>query len=220
MIEKAFEQFKELLARRCDKLSLLNIGEDSIRYDFFTAILKELKLQPWEIFIEYPIDIKSFEKRENKESKRNEKPLMDLVINNDELKICVEFALFRQNSNEEGSINKTARTVKMLNDLIRLGIDSYNTKRKAYFICVADDKMLGHQLQSKIIGPFPSNYEITWDIVNKQMLSKTSAFDQRFINVFKKMNTSFKANIIFNEDIEFKNKNRKTKLIIWEINKS
>ena len=142
---------------------------------------------------------------------------MDLVIDKVGLRFCAEFGLFRQNSNEEGNINKTARTVKMINDMIRLGIDSFYTKRNAYFICVADDKMLGHQLQSRILGRFPSDYIISMDIINQQMGNKTAAFDERFIKKFKEMKCSFQAKLLFNEEIKAEKTNMETRIIVWEI---
>jgi hypothetical protein len=181
------------------------------------ALIEIKKLRPYEIQLEFPSNHDSFILRNNKKSKRGEKPLIDLVVDKEELKFCVEFALFKQNSNEKGTINKTAKTVKMINDMIRLGNESYYTKRKAYFVCVADDKMLGHQLQSKILGVFPSNYLITMDIVKKQMETKTSDFDERFIKKFEEMNCSYHAKIIYNEKIEAKKINRETRMLIWEM---
>ena len=219
MINRVLNRFIELFIERCDRVPLLNLGEDSVRYDFFIAVLEVEKLKPSEIQIEFPINDQSFILRNNEKSKRKEKPLMDLVIDKGELRFCAEFGLFRQNRNEEGSINKTARTVKMINDMIRLGIDSYYTKRKAYFICVADDKMLGHQLRSGILEGFPSDYTISMDMVKQQMKNRTAAFDERFIKKFEEMKCSFQANLLFNEEIKAEKINRETRIIIWEITK-
>src|SRR5699024_748807 len=89
-------------------------------------------------------------------AKRKEKPMLDLIYDNQRTNICAEFALFRQNSNNEGTINKTARTVKMLNDMIRLALEAHYSQRRGYFICVADKKMIGHQLRNKIVS-YPIN---------------------------------------------------------------
>lgn len=217
MNEKVLEKYKQLLQLRLNEMPLLNLGEDTIRYDFFCALAEVEKLQPHEIQIEYPMNIQSFIIRNNTKSKRKEKPQIDLVVEKLGLNLSVEFALFRQNSNEEGTINKTARTVKMLNDMIRLGLDSYHTKRKGYFICVADDKMLGHQLQSKIISKFPSDYLITMNVVNKQKEMKTCAFDDRFIKKFEMMKCSFKAKLIYNENLEAEKITRETRILVWEL---
>lgn len=217
MMEEVFIKFKRFFTERCNKIPLLNFGEDSVRYDFFSALTEVKNLNPWDIQLEYAIDKRSFVQRNNANSKRGEKPQMDLVIEKNDLKVCVEFGLFRQNSNEEGGINKTARTVKMLNDMIRLGLDSFYTKRQAYFVCVADNKLLGHQLQSKIIGKFPSHYLINSEIINEQLKKKTSAFDDRFLKRFDELKLSVDAKLIFNEEIEGKKITRETRMLIWKI---
>lgn len=217
MINQVLKRFKELFTERCDKFPLLDFGEDSVRYDFFIAISEVEKLKPSDIQIEFPMGNQSFIPRMNIKSKRKEKPQLDLVIDKGNLRISVEFALFRQNSNFEGNINKTARTVKMINDMIRLGIDSYYTKRKAYFICVADDKMIGHKLRSGILGKFPSDYEISRKLVEQQREIKTSAFDDRFINKFNEMNFEFNAKLIFNEEVKAREIKGETRILVWEI---
>lgn len=217
MKEQIFKRYKALLEERLDKIELVNIGEDSIRYDFFIALSEIENLNPSDLQLEYPIHEKAFNKRMNHRSKRNEKPQLDMMISRGDLKMSFEFALFRQNSNKEGSINKTGRTTKMLNDMIRLALDSYYTKRDAYFICVADDKMLGHQLRSKIIERFPSNYEITKSLIEKHKEIKTSKFDDRFTSVFNKLNFNIISEIIFNTEIQAKKIERKTRVLIWRI---
>lgn len=110
----------------------------------------------------------------------------------------------------------------MIMDMIRLGIDSYFTKRKAYFICIADYKMLGHQLQSGILGKFPSKYHISMDIVNQLRKNKTAdkVFDERFINKFEEMKCSLNANLIFDEAIQAKNIIMEKRILVWEITRS
>ena len=103
-IEMVFNRFKELFTERCDRIPLLNLGEDSVRYDFFIALAEIEKLKPCEIQIEYPILRQSFILRNNEKSKRKEKPIMDLVIDKGELRFCAEFGLFRQNSDGDGTI--------------------------------------------------------------------------------------------------------------------
>lgn len=214
---KVFERFKELFSERCGKIKLLDLGEDSVRYDFFIALSEIEMLSPSDMQLEYAINKSSFTERRNQNSKRKEKPQIDLVVDTQTHKLNIEFGLFRQNSNDDGSINKTARTVKMLNDMIRLALDSYFTKRDAYFICVADDKMLSHQLQSKLIDKFPSNYLINRDLIQKQKEKKTSKFDDRFLDVFNKLDIEVHSEIVFNESVEAKQITRETRIIIWII---
>lgn len=220
MDNKVFDRYKKVFSERCNKIKLLDLGEDSIRYDFFVALSDIENLSPSDIQLEFSIHKSAFTERQNQNSKRKEKPQIDLVVDTQKHKLNFEFGLFRQNSNEDGSINKTARTVKMLNDMIRLALDSYFTKRDAYFICVADDKMLGHQLQSKLLDRFPSNYIINKELVQKQKEKKTSDFDDRFLNVFNKLDIEITSKIVFNEEVVAKQINRETRIIIWNIKSS
>jgi len=217
MNNQVFAKFKTLFEDRCSKINLLNIGEDSVRYDFFIALSDIKKLKASDIQLEYSIHKSAFNERKNKNSKRKEKPQIDLVVEAENLKLNFEFGLFRKNSNEKGSINKTARTVKMLNDMIRLALDSHYTKRESYFICVADDKMLGHQLRTKILGKFPSDYEINKELIKKQKENKTSNFDERFLAVLKKTDLNINSKIVFNQEIEAKLINQETRIIIWNV---
>ena len=74
MTERVLNRFKELFTERCDRIPLLNLGEDSVRYDFFIALSEVEKLKPCEIQIEVPIrnseSIQYFIPRDNKKSKR------------------------------------------------------------------------------------------------------------------------------------------------------
>ena len=212
-----FDNYKTLLEERLDRHRLLNIGEDTIRYDFFSAIMETYQLRPAQIQLEVPINAQCFIPFIDKNSKRKEKPLIDLVVTEPELNISVEFGLFRQNSNEDGSINKTARAVKMLNDMIRLSLEKYFTQTKGFFICVADHKILGHQMKSKIIGRFPSDYLITNEIIKHQLQQKTNHFDMRFLNVYIPMNRNIKSTLIFNERLEAQHIKNETRLLIWEV---
>ncbi len=214
-MEEIFKEFYKLFSDRCDHIPLLEMGEDSIRYDFFMALNSLENLKNYEIILESAIDKRSFQPRSNMRSYRKEKPKMDLVV--DKLNICLEFGLFRQNSNDEGTINKTARLVKMLNDMIRLGIEKHHTGRSAFFVCVADSKMLGHQLRSKILPRFPSNYIINHKVIEKQCESKTSNFDFRFIEIMKSLNLSLNANLVFEKEILSNKINLETRMLIWEI---
>lgn len=217
MNNQVFDRFKTLFEERCGKIKLLDLGEDSVRYDFFIALSEIEKLKPCDIQLEYPIHKSSFKERLNTKSKRKEKPQIDLVVETEKQKLNFEFGLFRQNSNEEGDINKTARTVKMINDMVRLSVDMHFTNRESYFICVADDKMLGHQLNSKILGKFPSDYEIHKELIRKQKEKKTSDFDDRFLAVFNELELIIKSKIIFNQKVEAGLINRETRIIIWNI---
>jgi len=216
MIE-LFNKYKNLLEERLDKLPLLNIGEDSIRYDFFAALMETYSFRPSQIRLEVAIHQNCFVPVKDIKALRKEKPMVDLVVKEPELHISVEFGLFRQNSNKDGTINKTARTVKMLNDMIRVALEKHFTGTRGLFICVADHKMLGHQLSSKILGRFPSDYLITNDIIERQLKKKTNQFDRRFLKVFQPMNSQIRSELIYNRLLKAKQINNPTYLLIWDV---
>ena len=216
-MEKLFQTYKDLLEERLNRKPLLLLGEDCIRYDFFAALMKTYSFRPSQIQIEVPINSQTFIPAKRENSLRNEKPLIDLVVDEPELKLAAEFGLFRQNSNEGGTINKTARLVKMLNDMIRVSLESHFTNTTGYFICVADHKMIGHQIRSNIVERFPSNYIITNSIINHQLEQKTNQFDRRFLKVFQPLNRDISSRLIFNVRLDAQNVRHETRLLIWEV---
>jgi hypothetical protein len=203
-----FKTYQSLLEERLNKIPLLHLGEDSIRYDFFAALMQVYQFRPSQIQLEVAIHSDCFIPIQDVRSKRKEKPLIDLIVNEPDLNIAVEFGLFRQNSNEAGSINKTARTVKMLNDMIRVALQKHFIATTALFICVADHKMLGHQLTSKILGKFPSDYVITNAVIEHQLQQKTNDFDHRFLNVFRPMEREIYCRLIYDHMIRRLSKDR------------
>ena len=217
MTELIFKEFFNLFSDRCNNFPLLLLSEDAVRYDFFYAITTICNLRPSQIQIEVPIHTSSFIPRANQNAYRKEKPQMDLVVETERINISVEFAMFKQNSNEKGTVNSTARTVKFMNDMMRLAIDSLHTNRESYFICVADDTFLGHQLKTKLIGRFPSHYIISPETIARQMETKTSKFDSRFFAVLKNLNRNIKADLIFEQDVTGEKINRLTKILIWKV---
>lgn len=178
--------------------------------------MKTYGLEPHQVQLEVPINAQCFVPVKNLRANRKEKPLIDLVVIENDLRISAEFGLFRQNSNENGGINKTARTVKMLNDMIRVSLESHFADTKGYFICVADHKMLGHQMRNRIIDRFPSNYHINPALIERQMKEKTSDFDERFLNVYRPMNMGISSKLVYNQLLEAKQIQFETRLLIWE----
>lgn len=216
-MDELIRTYKNLLEERLNRKPLLLIGEDSIRYDFFASLIEIYGFRPSQIQIEVPINSQTFIPAREKISFRNEKPLIDLVVDEPELKLSAEFGLFRQNSNEEGTINKTARLVKMLNDMIRVSLEAHFTGTTGVFICVADHKMIGHQIRSNIVERFPSNYRITNDIINHQLTQRTNKFDKRFLKVFQPLNREISSRLIVNELLQAQNVKHETRLLIWEV---
>ncbi|WP_316826060.1 hypothetical protein [Pedobacter miscanthi] len=205
------------MQERLDRFRLLHIGEDTIRYDFFAAVMETNSLRPSQIQLEVPINGQCFIPLAEKISFRKEKPLIDMVIMEPILNISAEFGLFRQNSNENGTINKTSRAVKMLNDMIRVSLEAHFTGTKGLFICVADHKMLGHQIRSNIIERFPSSYRISNDIIEHQLKQKTNQFDHRFLKVFQPMKREIVSDLIFNEILMAEQIKSETRVLIWEV---
>jgi len=212
---KIFLEFNKNLTNRINRIEFYKIGEDSIRYDFFSAISKLYNLNTYDIVLESPLHKDTFIPNNDVKSKRKENPKMDLVIDTDDLNLNVEFALFRRNSIEKSGINKTQRTFKMLNDMIRLGLENNYTGRKSIFVCVADNKMLGHKLSCKLINKFPSKYIINNTLLKELNKYKTKGFDERFTVKFMKSKFDIEANIIFNKKID---SSEDIRIIVWEIN--
>jgi len=216
-MQNLFHNYKKLLEERLDRMPLLAIGEDSIRYDFFVSLMETYTLRASQIQIEVPINHQCFIPAKEKISFRNEKPLIDLVVDEKDLKLSVEFGLFRQNSNENGTIDKTARLVKLLNDMVRVSLESYFNSTKGLFICVADSKMLGHQIRSGIVNRFPADYLITNDIIDHQLQQRTNKFDKRFLNVFRPLNRSIESRLVYNETLTANYIKKQTKLLVWDV---
>lgn len=216
-MQELFQNYKTLLEERLDTKPLLSIGEDSIRYDFFISLMDTYKFRASQIHIEVPINHQCFIPAKEKISFRNEKPLIDLVVDEKDFKLSVEFGLFRQNSNENGTINKTARLVKLLNDMVRVSLESHFNNTNGLFICVADSKMLGHQIRSGIVDRFPADYLITNDIIDYQLQQRTNKFDKRFLNVFRPLNRSIESRLVYNETLTANHIEKETKLLVWDV---
>ena len=74
--------------------------------------------------------------------------------------------------------------------------------------------MLNHQLNSKILNPFPADYLIIKNLIDKQKQIKTCDFDERFISVFDEICFDISSKIVFNERIIAKEIKRETRIII------
>lgn len=217
-MEELFNNFTELYTKRSSLIHTTQMGEDSIRYDFFVSLMKTFGLNAWEIIIEQPIHSSAFIPNFNQRSYRKEKPLIDLCVPKKGLEFCVEFGSFRQNSNELGDINKTGRLSKMFNDFIRVALHTFFSGLDGYFVCVADKKILGHHLRSKLFPPFPAEeYLINNELIMKYTETVKNKIDKRFINQLIKLNIDVKAKLIYNHLIETKLNLIETRVLIWKI---
>jgi hypothetical protein len=224
---KVFEKFRTNFENRFNSQSILNLGEDSVRYDFFISIMNELNLLPHEIHLEYPINNNAYLKNNTQNAKRKENPQIDLAITLENKSFSAEFGLFKRNSNPESSINVTEKCFKMFNDMLRLALNSFFTPNRSYFICIADSKMLGKKIRDINIPPFPSKqYSFSpSDIIEwrNTIKSANKAFDTRFVNRANELNVGIKANLIFNELITNKMKETlpdnclETRVLIYQV---
>jgi len=211
-----FDNYKTLLEERLNHKRLLEIGEDSIRYDFFVALMTTYDLKPHQIELEVPLHKDCFVTNQHTNSTNKEKPRIDLVVKNELINLSIEFGLFRENSNENGTINKTFRTVKMVNDMLRASLQAKITESKGLFLCVADHKIIGHKLRSGHLGVFPSDYIIDKEYLLFQREQKTNNIDTRFLCSFIPLNQKIHAKIVYNEQLHARNVSNETRVIIWE----
>lgn len=217
-MEEVFNRFKELFEQRFQRIIVTNIGEDSVRYDFFLA-LKEIKnLNSWDIQLEHPISSEAYVPRNNQRSYRKEKPQMDLWVDIPDFKIGCEFGLFRQNSNIDGSIDTTERTFKMLDDFLRLTLHCHFTQSRGYFICVADSMMLGHRLRNRALGAFPSDHYTFNNLELEHIIgNKKNNLEERFLNKLGELNLNVNAALIYNERVNSNINRLETRILIWEV---
>ena len=102
--------------------------------------------------------------------------------------------------------------------MIRVSLEAHFTQTTGLFICVADHKMLGHQIRSQIVGRFPcEEFTITNDKINIQLQQRTNNFDHRFLKVFQPMNKRIESKLIFNELLNAEKVTNETRLLIWEV---
>lgn len=200
-----FNNFKENFERRFNQQSILNLGEDSVRYDFFIAFMQNYNLLPHDIQIEFPINQNAFNNNLHPNAKRNENPQIDFFCMHPNKVISAEFGLFKRNSNPDGQINTTEKVFKMLNDMLRLSLNKIYSPSESFFICVADSKILGSQMRNNILPAFPSQlYSYDYNDINNWVNNIDSAkknFDPGFVGKANELRLSINATLIYNEAI-------------------
>jgi hypothetical protein len=217
-MEVVLNRFKELYQERFRIVPSTSMGEDSIRYDFFLAVQEVMNIPAHKIQLEYPLHRDAFIPRNDPRSYRKEKPQIDLWIDEPLLKACFEFGLFKQNSNINGNINKTDRIFKMLSDFLRLSLQSFYCNCDAYFICVADKKIINHQLRNKYLPPFPGQeYSFNSNELDILLQSTKSNIDSRFLEKFRDINLKLSATKIFDEIIYSEINSLETHIIAWKV---
>lgn len=219
-MQNVFEYFRDLFEKRYSQYSVLELGEDSIRYDFFSALTTKLNMNPWEIQLEYPLHNDTFLPRQNEKRKRNEKPQVDLRVKNANNNFCVEFAFFKRNKVDGSPGNDTAYTFKILNDMMRLGLQSHVTNAEAYFICVADEIMLGKRLTRTDLPKFPADlyrfdHPSLTDIMSRYKSAKI--IDERFHKKLLEFNVTIIAEKVFDELVKSGINKMETRALVWKI---
>ena len=68
-----------------------------------------------------------------------------------------------------------------------------------------------------MIAPFPSDYVITNDIINRLLCQKTNDFDKRFLNVFQPLKKEIRSQLIVNQELVASEIECETRLLIWEV---
>jgi len=214
-----FNEFTRLFEERYKRVSVLNMGEDSVRYDFFQALQTIKHLQPWDLQLEYPIHESAFVRTDVPGRKRNEKPQIDLFVDTPEVKLCAEFGMFRRNSNDNGTIAQTENTFKMFNDFIRLALHAHFHVCDAYFVCVADRCMLHHQPNIREIPSFPGkSYSLGVDLLKKiEPYKCAKVLDRKFLNKKSELELSIDAILIHDLDIHSELNPFETKILVWRV---
>ena len=150
-MEKVFDYFFENVKKRLSyQRSFTQFGEDSIRYDFFTALQEELKIEPYLFYLEHPFPetefIKTKIKRESGQGRNDEKPEFDLRVDSTKLLsegIVAEFGFFREPI--IGKLDVSGAMGKILNESSRLcllkNFKDYKN-HKALLIIVTDETMI------------------------------------------------------------------------------
>ncbi len=219
-MQTVFESFRDLFEKRYSQYSVLELGEDSIRYDFFSALTTKLKLNPWEIQLEYPLHNDTFLPRQNEKRKRDEKPQVDMWVKNADNNFCVEFAFFKRNKVDGSPGNDTEYAFKILNDIMRLGLQSYITKSEAYFVCIADEIMLCKRLSRTNLPAFPADsyrfdYTLLTDIMSRYKSAKK--IDERFQKKLLELNLTINAEKVFDKLVKSEINKMETKALVWKI---
>lgn len=223
-----FNDFKVNFENRFNNQSILDLGEDSVRYDFFIAFMNRFKLNPWDIQVEFPINSNAYIPNPNPNSKRKENPQIDFYCMHPNKVITAEFGLFKRNSNPDGVVNSAEKIFKMLNDMLRLSLNKLYMPNESFFICVADSKILGTKMRNNILPAFPSPlYTFDYNDINnwlRNIKSAKSKFDSRFVHKANQLRLTISAELIYNQAIlnpgaplNITN-NLETRVLVYKIN--
>jgi hypothetical protein len=184
-MNELFDLYRTFLTARLQAHGSFNsFGEDSIRYDFYIALMRLYGLEPHQIILEQPIPPTQFNQREREilrgRGRHEDKPEFDLRVDPAGLLnqgLIVEFGYFRAPelaSNQD----KSGKHGKLLNELFRLALLKnfalFNNYR-CMFICVTDSDMINYGargVQGPQALPIQGNYILDDNFL--RILSDTS----------------------------------------------
>lgn len=200
-MDELFELYQTFLAARLQAHgSFTSFGEDSIRYDFYAAIMRLYGLEPHQIILEQPIPPSQFEQRVREvargRGRHEDKPEFDLRVDPVGLMnegLIVEFGYFRTPefaSNQD----KPGKHGKLLNELFRLALLKhfrlYNNHR-CFFICVTDSEMINygaHGVQGPQALSIQNNYVLDENFLNRLSDTSRNKIQERFYNKARELN--------------------------------
>lgn len=226
-MEKVIKEFEQILNDRINHFKNFNaFGEDSIRYDFFHAVMKMYDLKPFQLQLEYPIPNSQFEKKEKKEDsgrgRHDFKPEVDLLIDpsgNFKNGLICEFAYFRKPEKAKNQ-DKTGKHGKILNEIFRLSLMKNHPKFKEYkclLICVTDEEMINYAKEGTR-GATPikiqEEYKLNQDFLGKLKNTAIDKIDLKFKSKIDELNIIPTAKRIYN----IKSDSGNWAIWIWEIN--
>jgi hypothetical protein len=215
------ELFHDQFERRHARTSILELTEDSVRYDFFAALMAKRGLPSWEIHLEPSIDKEAYVRRNNEKSKRTENPRLDLAFGDGAERVYVEFALFKKNSVPNSPINDTENAFKVLNDMMRLALHIKKTNGRGFFVCVSDHTMLGKQLsRSERFSVFPAlRYEFDHGALHEvaNLYTTSKKLDPRFMETLRSSGIVVRADKVFERDLRPTENGKEVKVLAWEV---
>lgn len=213
--------FHRHFEQRYDRTSVLQLTEDAVRYDFFSALMHTRNLRSWEIQIEQPIHPGAYVPRNNDKSKRGEKPQIDLAFGDGDERVYVEFAMFKRNSVDNSPINDTENAFKVLNDMMRLALQIHMDRGRGFFVCVADSKMIGKRLtRSDRFLAFPAkqyefDYKALQDLSNLYTVGRK--IDPRFLAKLQETGMTVRAEQVFERDLKSRRNELRTIVSAWKV---
>lgn len=200
-MNELFELYQTFLsARLLAHGSFTSFGEDSVRYDFYIALMRHYGLDPHQIILEQPIPPSQFEQRLREgvrgRGRHEDKPEFDLRVDpNGQLDqgLIIEFGYFRAPefaSNQD----KPGKHGKLLNELFRLALlknfPLYHNY-KCLFVCVTDSEMINYGargVQGPQALPIQDNYILDDTFLNRLSDTSRSKIQERFYNKSRELN--------------------------------